>query len=513
MRFRLRRAGQGFLPLSALLFAGCLFYGQATVQEIDPTVSRLVESPVRAHLLNLSSVFFQDGVLLTGDVIRGRGRAYGVRMEPLGTRNEIPIDSLAGLEALTGGNLQWGNTLVASTLAAGAAVLATVALAVAIVGSCPTFYGTTADGFALEAEGFSYSISPLLEARDVDVLRSVQAKDGWIELELRNEALETHFINHLEILAAETEPGERIFPDVDGGMLAVGGLRSPVSMVDAAGRDLRSVLSTADGVAYETPMDRIRAARDGDPFDHIIIEVPPQPDGEAVMVLRLRNSLLTTLLFYDLMLAPGGIKTLDWMTEDMQRIDKAVEMAFWAREYLGLRVEVEGDNGFEPVSKVSDTGPIAWEEVAITVPAHPERTTRIRLSFLADAWRIDQVALAKSWREPDFRRVPVAEVLGPDGELEPDAVRALRSPDEEYLETRPTHRMTLRFPVGPKAGSYLLASQGYYTEWVRPQWIREAHSPRHFEPNRDVIRELHTRWLDERADLEERFFSSAIPVR
>ena len=125
----------------------------------------------------------------------------------------------------------------------------------------------------------------------------------------------------------------------------------------------------------------------------------------------------------------------------------------------------------------------------------------------------DTKAVTNRTREPNFRRVPVAEVVGPDGELEPDAVRALNSPDDQYLETRPPHRMTLRFPVGPEERSYLLASQGYYTEWVRPKWIREARSPRHFEPNRDAIRELHTRWLDERADLEERFFSSAIPVR
>ena len=174
---------------------------------------------------------------------------------------------------------------------------------------------------------------------------------------------------------------------------------------------------------------------------------------------------------------------------------------------------MEGPDGFEPVSRIPDTGPIAWEEIGVTVPAHPRRTTRIRLSFLADAWRIDRVALAKSWREPDLRRVPVAEVIGPTGMLEPEAVDALRSPDDEYLETRPTHRMTLRFPVGPDGGSYLLAAQGYYTEWVRPAWIREAHSPRHFEPNRNTVRELHSRWLDERADLERRFFSSAIPVR
>ena len=513
MRSRIRQTLQGFLLLSAVVFVGCLFYTPIVVEEIDTTVSGLVESPVRAHLLDLSSAFFEDGVLLDDDTLRGRGRAYDIRMQPIGVRSAIPVDSLAGLEAITGGQLRTSLSIVGSIVAVAGAAFAAAGLAVAIFGSCPTFYASTADGFTLEAEAFSYSISPLLEARDVDVLRSTLPKDGWIELELRNEALETHFINHLEILAADTEPGEQIFPDVRGGVLAVDGFLRPASVVDAAGRDLTNVLSSADGVAYETPVDRIRAARDGDPFDHLVIEVPPHPDGEAVMVLRLRNSLLTTLLFYDLMLAPGGIKTIDWMGEDLARIDRAVEMAFWAREYLGLKIEVEGENGFEPVSKVSDPGPIAWEEVGIRVPAHPERTTRIRLSFLADAFRIDQVALAESWRELDFRRVPVSEVVGPDGTLELDAVEALRSPDDQYLETRPTHRMTLRFPVGPEEGSYLLAAQGYYTEWVRPKWIREASTPRHFEPNRGVIRELHTRWLNERADLEERFFSSAIPVR
>ena len=513
MRSRIRQTLLGSLLLSALVFVGCRFYTPIAVREVDTTVSGLVESPVRAHLLDLSSVFFQDGVLLDDDTLRGVGRAYNIRMQPLGARSTVPIDSLAGLEAITGGELRTGLSIVASIFAAGGAALAAAGLAVAIFGSCPTFYASTADGFTLEAEAFSYSISPLLESRDVDVLRSTLPKDGWIELELRNEALETHFINHLEILAADTEPGEQIFPDVRGGVLAVDGFLPPVSVVDAAGEDLTNVLSSVDGVAYETPVDRIRAARDGDPFDHLIIEVPPHPDGEAVVVLRLRNSLLTTLLFYDLMLAPGGIKTIDWMREDFERIDRAVEMAFFAREYLGLQVEVEGENGFEPVSRVSDPGPIAWEEVGITVPAHPERTTRIRLSFLADAFRIDRVGLAESWRQPDFRRVHVAEVVGPDGALELEAVRALGSPDDQYLETRPTHRMTLRFLVGPEEGSYLLAAQGYYTEWVRPKWIREARRPRHFQPNRGAIRELHTRWLDERADLEERFFSSAIPVR
>ena len=213
------------------------------------------------------------------------------------------------------------------------------------------------------------------------------------------------------------------------------------------------------------------------------------------------------------MLAPGGIKTVDWMMENFEQIDETVELALWAREYLGLRIEVEEENVFEPLSRIPDTGPIAWEEVAVTVPAATDRVTRVRLSFLADAWRIDQVALAADSRTPELRRVPIAEVVGPDGSLEPEALEALALPDGEYLETRPTHRMTVRFPVGPEPGSYLLAAQGYYTEWIRPEWIKATPSPSRFQPNEATVRALLTRWLDEKVEMERQFFSSAIPVR
>src|SRR5678809_654746 len=73
-------------------------------------------------------------------------------------------------------------------------------------GSCPTFYRDSAGTPVLEAEGFSYSIAPLFEARDVDRLRARPGSDGKLALEVRNEAFETHFLNHLELLEATAAP-------------------------------------------------------------------------------------------------------------------------------------------------------------------------------------------------------------------------------------------------------------------------------------------------------------------
>jgi hypothetical protein len=54
----------------------------------------------------------------------------------------------------------------------------TVVLLKALFGSCPTVYSTTGDESLFEAESFSYSIAPLLEARDVDVVRHAVVVDG-----------------------------------------------------------------------------------------------------------------------------------------------------------------------------------------------------------------------------------------------------------------------------------------------------------------------------------------------
>jgi hypothetical protein len=91
------------------------------------------------------------------------------------------------------------------------------------------------------------------------------------------------------------------------------------------------------------------------------------------------------------MLASQGAEALG---SDVNRIGEAVDLGRWFRETMGLRVSVFARNGWREVARIGDTGPIAWEEVAIVVPVPEGDELRIRLSFLVDAWRIDYAALA-----------------------------------------------------------------------------------------------------------------------
>jgi hypothetical protein len=77
-------------------------------------------------------------------------------------------------------------------------------------GSCPTFYVSDGKHAMLQAEGFSSSIAPSLEARDVDALYRVHPSGREFIVTMKNEALETHFVRRVRLLAAKRPVGGRV---------------------------------------------------------------------------------------------------------------------------------------------------------------------------------------------------------------------------------------------------------------------------------------------------------------
>jgi hypothetical protein len=247
--------------------------------------------------------------------------------------------------------------------------------------------------------------------------------------------------------------------------------------------------------------------------------VVPRPDGvdSVAIVLRMRNSLLNTILFYDYMLAKPGARSLDWMEEDLGRIGPTVALGRWYNGRLGMRVSVQGENGWELVSKLSDYGPIAWRDVATVIPVRGSGdSVRVRLSFIADQWRIDKLSVATSVRRPPSRQIEARSAEEATGKSAGVALRALRSADEEYLQTSPSQRFTINFDVGHGTGeprTFMLVSQGYYTEWVRGSWMKGMRDTVAFRPeDTTLVRALRT-WRVEKDSMEKQFYRSRIPVQ
>jgi hypothetical protein len=254
--------------------------------------------------------------------------------------------------------------------------------------------------------------------------------------------------------------------------------------------------------------------------DHLDLVFPAPPPGadSVAVVLRLRNSLLTTVLLYDVMLGSAGARALDWLGSDLEQVGNVLEMGQWYNRHMGLRILVWEDGAYRQVARLTDTGPIAWKEVAAMVPAPAGDSLRVRLSFVTDSWRIDRVAVATEARRPEVRAIPASRAVGADGQPDARVLPFLQSPDEQYLETRPGQRFTLHFDTGirPEDGTHtlLLASQGYYTEWIRQSWIRSAHEEaRIFRPSDELLFEALKRWRSRRDSFEQDFYDTRIPVR
>ena len=511
-----------FALVLTVLVSSCVAY-RVRVDLLDPVAAAgtNVESPLKVFLTDGSVAVFPNGARITTDSVFGAGAQYSLDLTTSDSIDALALDDLIGLEAIRA-DVRVGTTV--SNVVRGTMVVALGAFAIHCAspgakcfGSCPTIYSYDESGEILEAEAFSYSIAPLFEGRDVDRIGVDADVSGVVRLELRNEAFETHYINHLELLEVRHDTHQAAYPNEDGRLLVVGDIAKATSAIDRDGSDRLGELSARDGTAFFSSDDRIRAVTDEDYRDHIDLVFPPPDSRSAALVLRLRNSLLNTILFYDLMLASQGAEALDWLGTGMANIGDAVELGQWFQETMGLRISVLGPTGWEQVAHLSDTGPLAWDEVAVRVPVPEGDELRVRLSFLADEWRIDYAGLAGEVELAESLVVPFARVAPLGGVHNPELAADMALPDEDYLVTGPSGALSLESePAGTHPDderTFFLSSQGYYTEWIRPDWIRSSNGFEEFRPSGGTIVRLMARWLEQKGAFQESFFESRIPVR
>jgi hypothetical protein len=513
-------------PCAALpaLVLGCTVYNTPEVTELPrPRASDSVAvlSYVKAHLLDGSTVVYRGGLVIVRDTVRSAvinaAYRYGLTLADSAPADALPLDSILGMESFQSSVNGFATFTATVSAIAGTSVVVGLA-AIAIFGSCPTFYSDSSGTPVLEAEGFSYSIAPLFEDRDVDRLRAQPGPAGELRLEVRNEALETHYINQLGLLDVHHARDELVVPDNMGRPLAIRRLVTPATARNRSGRDVLAELVGSRGFAFSTDSETIGRATPEDPNDYLDLAfAAPAGSDTVALVFRMRNSLLNTVLLYEEMLAAPGARALDWMGRELEDIGPAGRLGRWYAGHMGMRVALRDGIGLREVARIPDTGPIAWKDVAVLVPVPPGDSLRLRLTFLADDWRIERVQLALDARRAVARALEPVALLDGDGRADTAALASVRAADERYLVTSPGQRFEVRFAAGPapadSARTALVVSEGYYMEWLRASWLKGVHRPVTFQPSDTVLVEVLHRWLGERADFERRFAATRLPVR
>ena len=482
--------------------------------------TRWVSTPIKAHLRDGSTALFREGANVGANGIVGRGKRFSATLDSTAI-DSVSLADVVGVEAYER-EVNAGRTLVYGSVIGAVEAVAAAALAIAIFGSCPTIYADSAGIQTLQAESFSYSIAPLLEKRDVDLLSVKPDARNVIRLDVRNEALETHYIDQLQLLEARHRTDETVVPVAKGRVAALRNIVAPASMTDSHGHDVSAELSSVDGVLFNST-GSVRAATDTTARTEEFIDLTiPRParrtrrDSVAVL-MHLRSSLLSTTIFYDHMLAKHGARSLDWVGRDLGKITTVAQVAKWYSDRFGLRVSVRDRGEWKQIVRLMDFGPAAWRTVAAMVPdVAGDDSLHVRLTFVADEFRIDRVAVSRDIRAVEPREVSISRVITSTGEQRADMRDYLREADERRLVTSPGERLFAEFDVGParrgETRTYLLAATGYYVEWVRPNWIASATDTLPFSPH-TTTREVLRSWIESRDSLERHFFVDRVPVR
>lgn len=447
---------------------------------LTPDIHPAADIPTPPANLPILKVHMQSGELFVleswrliddGRRLEGTGTRYSFDREAV---SKGPVDIQMGEVALFETNRPEEGTSAGSvtlgimTVVTGGVAAYCASDPKACFGSCPTFYvaGGAADRPA--AEGFSASFARVLEASDVDALPQAPSGSRRYTVTMLNEALETHAVRRVHLLAVPRPPAGRILAGVDGRFYPARWLPPATACRAPEGECLEAVVQAGGAERYSA----------ADPVDLATREVVEiefaATTGRVGLVLTARQTLLSTHLFYQ-SLAYFGSRAGEYLAR-LERGGPALasQATGLARALGALEVQVsEGHGPWRSIGAFDEAGPIASDVQVLPFEARGEGPLRVRLSQARGHWRLDQVALARLGTAVSPTRLAPVSVER-EGVADRRAQGQLERPDV-HLVTYPGDAYELTFEL-PRDGDELelfLESEGYYYEWMRDEWLAE----------------------------------------
>lgn len=514
------------LLIISIFFSSCFPTYKATRVFTDTLlVGDFVDVKTKLFTLDNTIYLFLNGFTKSETSIFGEARTIKIDSKLPGLRKiQIPLDSI--LAMITYGETTSGTRLFGSFLLGITGPPLTFLGIYCILcpkccfGSCPTIYTYDGQNYNLEAELFSECISRQLENSDIDLLRQ-NIIDDTLKLKITNEALETHYINKFEIFTAEHPLGTKVFPSINDKLILVSNLSSAISAENKEGIDITGLLTYDDNKYYRSGIEKVSELKKGIVFDYIDIKLPSSPNNSTKLIMKYRNTLLSTTLFYDVVLGSQGVNGLNWTNRMNEDAVYAAQFKMIYETFSGIKLSILKNGVWKSISKFKDVGPLNWKYLSAEIPQSNHKEQSIRLEFIPDNFMIDYIGFDSTNLSDDkieTRIVYPSQIIDGSGAIVNEASEFMQSDDKSYLKTDPGDSYYLKYFIPSKENieqTTFINSKGYYNEWVRGNWIRNENKNYTFDlyDIKGTLSYLADCWLENSTLLEEEFFNSRIILK
>ena len=472
------------ISLSLICFASlfCIGYGPGPfgvtnypereigdLSSIESTSGKQKSPNLKVHMLNGMVYALDEWSATDGNLVSGSGQLFGINRDLIADGDfNIPIDKIAIAESNTIQNAL--NPLTPMMLFTATVSAMCLGGAMDCFGSCPTFYITNGDSLVLMSEGFSLSSNPVWEESDIDALYMAKPSGPDIRLRVTNEAYETHAIRRARLFAfPRSSENNRVFRTSDGDFYN-SKLMYPTTCFAEEGDILSEILIFDNDERYTEADEYDLTAK-----EYIDLSFDENPGGDTGLVIALRQTLLSTFVYYKILDHMGSRRGYD-----MARLIREKKTDSKSRKRIlqalgGVDVQImDGNGNWLYAGTAYEAGPIAKDVVVVKLPPIDSDIVKIRLELTKGLWRIDQIALAQLEKKVEPLIIDPIRVEDKMGRANNDILDMLID-SEEYLTTIRGDQYDLIFqmPQGATSYEWFLESKGYYLEWHREKWLEK----------------------------------------
>ncbi len=442
------------------------------------TKNLLTKPFLKAHLKNGDICILRDNWDIDDkeNMVLGYGHQYDFNRKLViqGAIN-IHFDSVAIFE--TNGkilNPEAGRVTALSLMAGLDVVVGFICLTnpKACFGSCPTFYINENDNFHYaDAEGFSNAISPSMEYFDIDAINKPKIINQDFSITMKNEALETHCVNDVKILAYPIEDGERVYQSPTNDFYLCKNLY-PLTYAKANEGNITTLLMNPDKQERFSLSDENNLSSKEEiflTFDNV------ENSKDIGLNLHFRQTMMTTYLFYSAMGYMGdNVSDVFAILESDEKMRNMFDAT--TKELGGIECYVwnEKTNNWDVQPKINETGPIAINKQFVPLlNTQFSKKVKIKLVLNKGLWRLDYASLTNI-NKPVKPIELSPTVIYNKGKKDERALSDIKSP-KKYLISMPGSEYKFNFTL-PKANTeyeFFLYSKGYYLEWMREHWLKD----------------------------------------